>query len=124
MLRLLGILALAPFMLLAIAACVWGINDWISPPFTDEELKNFVDSWQPSALVTTFSVATLGVAALVVLPATIIVKEHFVRAIAIGTFLLTIAGAGIILRNHVAMTHRVTELTGQTFGGLNGWGIF
>jgi len=29
-----------------------------------------------------------------------------------------------LYRNHAELTHRVAELTGQTFGGLNGLGIF
>ena len=122
--RAFGVFALAPLTLVALAACVWGAYEWANPPFTDDELRNFVDSWEPSAWVTMFALVAMGVVAVVSLPVAVLVKRRLVRALAVATALLAIVGGGLVYRNHVELTQRVTRLTGQTFGGFNCLGIF
>jgi hypothetical protein len=58
------------------------------------------------------------------LPVAIAVKGQPTRTVAASTALLAVAGALLFYRNHAELTHRVTELTGQTFGGFNALGIF
>jgi hypothetical protein len=122
--RVLGVIAIAPWTIIALAACVYGIHEWAYPPFTDEQLRNFVDSWEPSAWFTMFALVAMGVVFVISLPVAVVVKRQPTRAVAVGTTLLAVAAALLFYRNHAELTHRVTELTGQTFGGFNGLGIF
>jgi ABC-type sugar transport system permease subunit len=122
--RAFGVLAMAPWTIIALAACVWGIHEWLYPPFTDEELQNFVDTWEPSAWLTMIALIALAFVAIISLPVAILVRQRPVREVATVTVLLAFAAGAIVFRNHVELTRRVTELTGQTFGGFNGLGIF
>ena len=122
--RVLGIIAMAPWTIIALAACVYGIHEWAYPPFTDEQLRNFVDTWEPSAWFTMFALVAMGVVFVISLPVAVVVKRQPTRAVAVGTSLLAVEAALLLYRNHAELTHRVTELTGQTFGGFNGLGIF
>jgi hypothetical protein len=122
--RVLGVIAMAPWTIIALAACVYGIHEWAYPPFTDEQLRNFVDTWEPSAWFTMFALVAMGVVFVISLPVAVVVKRQPTRAVAVGTSLLAVAAALLLYRNHAELTHRVTELTGQTFGGFNGLGIF
>jgi uncharacterized integral membrane protein len=122
--RVLGVIVMAPWTTVALAACVCGIHEWAYPPFTDEQLRNFVDTWEPSMWFTMFALVAMGLVFVISLPVAIAVKRQPTRAVAIGTTLLAVAGALLFYRNHAELTHRVTELTGQTFGGFNGLGIF
>jgi len=122
--RVLGVVVMAPWTIIALAACVHGVYEWASPPFTDEQLRNFVDTWEPSAWFTMFALVAMAVVFVITLPVAIVVKGQPTRAVAAVTVLLAVSGAFLIYRNHAELTHRVTQLTGQTFGGLNGLGIF
>ena len=70
------------------------------------------------------ALTVMGVVCIVSLPVAVVVKEQPTRAVAACTALLAVVGALVFYRNHAELTHRVTQLTGQTFGGFNGLGIF
>jgi hypothetical protein len=122
--RVLGVTAMAPLTLIALAACVYGVPQWVNPPFSDEELRNFVDTWEPSAWFTMFALIAMGIVFVISLPVAIVVNRLPTRWVAAGTAVLAVAGAFLFYRNHAELTHRVSELTRQTFGGFNGLGIF
>lgn len=122
--RLTGVALLAPNTLLALATCVYGGYEWLHPPFTDAQLTNLVDTWQPHAYATTVVLALLAIVFVTTLAIAIAVRRQPTRSMALSTSLLAVAGALLLVRNHAALTHRVTELTGQTFGGWNGLGLF
>jgi hypothetical protein len=94
------------------------------PPFTDEQLRNFVDTWEPSAWFTMFALVAMGIVFVISLPVALAVRRQPIRAVAAGTAALAVTAALLFYRNHAELTHRVTELTGQTFGGFSGLGIF
>ncbi len=122
--QVLGVIAMAPWAIIALAACVYGVHEWVYPPFTDEELRNFVDTWEPSSWFTMFALVAMGIILVIALPVAIVVNRQPTRWVAASTALLSVTGALLFYRNHAELTHRVTELTGQTFGGINGLGIF
>jgi hypothetical protein len=122
--RVLRVVAMAPLTILSLMACGWGIYEWANPPFTDDQLRNFVDTWELSAWFTMLALVVMGGVFIISLPVAVTVNRQPTRAVAAGTSLLAVVGALLLYRNHAELTHRVTELTGQTFGGFNGLGIF
>ena len=122
--RVLGVVAMAPLTIVALVACSWGVYEWVNPPLTDDQLRDFVDTWEPSAWFTMIALVVMGVVCIVSLPVAVVVKGQPTRAVAASTALLAVVGGLVFYCNHAELTHRVTELTGQTFGGFNGLGIF
>jgi len=117
----LRVAAMSPLTLVAFVACVWGVHEWVSPPFTDAEIRDsFVDTWEPSAWMTLLALSVLGCIFLVSLVALAFARQRPTRVMTIATVTLSIGGALLSYRNHVALTERTTALTGQTFGRFHG----
>jgi hypothetical protein len=53
-------------LVIALAAVVIALWPFLSPPFTDAELTNFVDTWEPHVFAGLFSLAAYALGALVV----------------------------------------------------------
>jgi hypothetical protein len=117
----LRIAAMSPLTLVALLACVWGLHEWVSPPFTDAEIRDsFVDTWEPSAWMTLLELVVLGCVFLISLLVLVFTRQRSMRVLTIATATLAIGGALLSYRNHVALTERTTALTGQTFGKFHG----
>ena len=113
--------AIAPLTVVALLGCVWGIHEWLTPPFTDQEIReSFVDTWEPSALVTLSVLAALGLVTLISLLVLLFTRQRGTRAMTVATLLLSVAAALLVYRNHIALSDRTTALTGQTFGRFHG----
>jgi uncharacterized membrane-anchored protein len=115
------IVALAPLAVIALLGVVWGVNGWLSPPFTDQEIRDsLVDTWEPSAWVTLLALVVLGAVAFVSLVVLLFAKLRATGTMTAVTLVLAVIGGLLAYRNHVVLTERTTALTGQTFGRFHG----
>jgi len=113
-------LLLVVLALFAVVLAGNGILGLLDPPYTDEELAaSFVDTWEPHAIVTTLLLAILSVAALAVC-IVLAVGGADLRRYSLVTLLVVVSAIASQLASHVALSNRVTRLTGQTFGGFYG----
>jgi hypothetical protein len=106
------------FTLLAMALA---LREWSNPPFTDEQLAaSLVDTWEVAAsTLRVFVFVFLGLGAICVVLArrATDARTRIAAYLAAVCSLLTIA---LFLRNHVVLTQRAADLTGQEFGPLYG----
>jgi hypothetical protein len=92
-----------------------------APEYTDEEIRqSFVDTWEPSALVTYLVLCVLAFFALLALVVGIFGKGPAERLLATAAILLTLGAAALEYRSHEILTERTTAITGQEFGLCNG----
>src|SRR5262245_4807652 len=114
-------LAIAPLTVIALLGCVWGLYEWLVPPFTDQEIRDsFVDTWEPSAWTTLLALAMLGTVTLISLFILPFTRQRGTRVTTAITLLLSLVACSVVYRNHVALSERTTALTGQTFGRFHG----
>ena len=100
-----------------------GVAGIFALPYTDVEIQaSIVDTWGVEALNTKFYLAftlfLLIVSAILLLK----IKARHIRVVSqinIGVGVSTLITQVV---SHTLFTNRVTELTGQTFGGM--WGLF
>ena len=119
--KALRVASMAPLTLVALVACIWGLHEWVSPPFTDAEIRDsFVDTWEPSVQMTLLELVILGGILLIALVVLVFARQRPIRVIAIATVALALGGVMLSYRNHIVLTERTTALTGQTFGRFYG----
>lgn len=106
------------------AVLAWGVHDLADTGRMEALAKDVVDGWEPATTVHFFQLrllALMGAAALVV--ACLPVQWHgAVRASAGLTVALSVAAFVVTLCAHIALTERMTALTGQTVA--RGWGLW
>ncbi len=109
------------FIAFALLGLGFGIQEWLRPPFTDEQIRaSLADTWEVAAStvpVFAFSFLGLGTIAFVLGRRATETPARVVAWAASGLCLLALA---VIFRNHVAMTERAAALTGRDFGPLFG----
>lgn len=112
-----------PFFFIAFALLgLWlGIREWQNPPFTDEQIRaSLKDTWEVAAsTVPVFAFSYLGLGAI----AAVLARrgpDARTRAVAWIAVACCLAALAVVFRNHVALTERVTALTGHQFGALYG----
>lgn len=111
-----------PWLVLAFAllALALGFHEWSNPPFTDAQLQaSLVDTWQVAASTSrVFAFVFLGLGVIsVVLARRASGGAQLVAYVAAVACLLAMA---LFLRNHIVLTQRAADLTGQDFGPLYG----
>lgn len=95
---------------------VWEL---VYPRFTDEQLMNFVDTWEPHAIGT--GVVLLFLLGVIVVAAVAVWNgEQSIRRLALAILIATVVAGGVQIWNHVVLTDRTARVTGQTFGGFYG----
>ena len=111
-------------ILLAIVALMGfglGVYEWVVPPYSDQEIRDaMVDTWEPYAWFTLFSICVLGIVVVFAAVVATLARRRDIRLTAAVAIALAVSGAFMAYRNHAALTERTTELTGQTFGRFNG----
>ena len=109
------------YRLVALTGFALGVYEWVVPPYSDEEIRDaMVDTWEPYAWFTLFSIGVLGIVVFIAGVVAILVHRRDIRLTAAAAIALAVGGALMAYRNHAALTERTTELTGQTFGRFNG----
>lgn len=110
---------LIPWMVLAfsLAAIALGLYEWSNPPFSDEQLKaSTADTWEVAASTTRVFVVVFfglgGVCVALARKATDIIMQRASFAAA-AACLVTLM---LFVHNHVELTQRAANLTGQHFG--------
>lgn len=119
---MIGVIRVIPAFVLvfALAGLVLGIYEWLSPPFTDEQIRDStLHTWEVArSTMRVFGIVFLGLG--LVCLALARRGEGFARVLgqmAAAACLITLV---VFLRNHVALTQRAAQLTGQDFGPLFG----
>jgi hypothetical protein len=106
-------------LLLAIAVlmALGGLTELVRPPYTDAELLNLVDDWEPYAIGTFFC---LSLEWLLSLFAGILawLGHGLSRRLAIATALIALLAGGVKLGRHIILTKRTTRLTDPTYDGF------
>lgn len=112
-----------PWFVLAFAlvALMLGLRELSHPPFTDEQLKaSLVNTWEVATSTTrVFAVVFLGLGAICVVLARK-ATEGTTRVVAYAGAAACLFTVMVYLRNHIELTQRAAELTGQEFGPLHG----
>src|SRR5262245_52306998 len=108
-------------MVLLLLACVVAVGSslftLLTPDYTDEQIRqSFVDTWEPSAVVTLVVLSVLAFFALLALVVGIFTKGRAERLLAAAAILLTLGAASLEYWNHSTLTDRTTAITGQQFG--------
>jgi hypothetical protein len=98
-----------------------GLFTVMTPEYTDEEIRqSFVDTWEPSALVTLFLLGVLAFFALLSLIVGAFARGTAELFLALAALLVTLGAGALEYRHHAVLTERTTALTGQDFGPCNG----
>jgi hypothetical protein len=114
-----------PWMVLAFAlvASALGLYEWSHPPFSDEQLKaSTADTWEVATSTTRVFVVVFfglgGVCVALARKATDAAMRMTCHVAAVAC-LLTLM---LFVHNHIELTQRAANLTGQDFG--NFYGLF
>ena len=96
------------------------VNDLLNPPYTDQQIQaSLVDTWEAEAWRTMALLIFLAIAA--VLSTALTYRSHALpRRLSILSVLVAFLVGALAFSNHAALTNRVTQLTGQTFGSFYG----
>jgi hypothetical protein len=105
----------------AVLACLYGSISLAWSPYTDQQIRSsIVDTWEPEATVTSVFLGALLVCLALCVWLGIRSRKPTDRVLSALASALTLAGMGLVLASHAALTIRVTRLTGQTFGTFYG----
>ena len=105
----------------AVLACLYGSISLAWSPYTDQQIRSsIVDTWEPEAIVAGLFLDALLVCLALSIWLGIRRRSASDRVVSALALVLTLAGIGLVLAGHVALTIRVTHLTGQTFGTFYG----
>lgn len=109
------------FIAFALLGLGFGIHEWLSPPFTDEQIRaSLADTWEVAAsTVPVFAFSFLGLAAIAFALGRR-ASDNSLRTLAWSAMGLCLLALAVMFRNHVAMTERARSLTGHVFGPLYG----
>jgi protein-S-isoprenylcysteine O-methyltransferase Ste14 len=92
-----------------------------TPEYTDDEIRqSFVDTWEPSAIVTLALLCVLAFFVLLALVVGLFSKRSAERLLAAAALLLTLGAATLAYWTHANLTDRTAALTGQEFGPCHG----
>ena len=98
----------------------FAINGLLNPPYTDQQIQaSFVDTWEVEAWSTTALLVLLAIAVALSL-ALAYRGANLTRRLSTMAVLVAVLAGVLVCSSHVALTNRVTQLTGQTFGGFYG----
>jgi hypothetical protein len=110
---------------LVIAFCLLGLtlawHEMSNPPFTTEQIKaSLADTWEVH--VSTSRVFLLVFSGLGAICLVLARRAHdgVTRNAAVLAAVLCLLTVGMYLRNHIALTERAAQITGQDFGPLSG----
>ncbi len=108
-------------VLLAIAALValGGLAELVTAPYTDAELLDLVDDWEPYAIGTFFCLLLELVLSLFAGVLAWLCRGQS-RHLAVATALIALLGGGVKLGRHIMLTKRMARLRSQTFDGFYG----
>lgn len=109
------------FIAFALLGLGFGIQEWLRPPFTDEQIRTSLkDTWEIAAsTVPVFAFSFLGLASIAFILGRRATDQPL-RVLAWSAMGLCLLALAVVFRNHIAMTHRAAELTGHEFGPLFG----
>ena len=109
------------FIAFALLGLGFGIQEWLRPPFTDEQIRaSLADTWEIAAsTVPVFAFSFLGLATIAFILGRR-ATEKPLRTLAWSAMGLCLLALAVVFRNHVAMTERAEALTGQDFGAFYG----
>ncbi len=114
------IIALVVILAVLTGVGAFGIYELLNPPFTDQEIKaSFVDTWEVAAWSTMALLVLLTAAVVVSLALSFHSTKPVRRLSTLAVFAAVVVGS-LICSNHVVLTNRVTQITGQTFGDFYG----
>ena len=116
-LRTASLLAIIAMLLVVGGFAVWGL---LNPPYTDQQIQaSLVDTWEVEAWSTTALLVLLAIAVAMAI-ALAYRGANLTRRLSVLVVLAAVVVGALLCSSHIALTNRVTQLTGQTFGGFYG----
>lgn len=108
-------------LVFSLAGLALGFFEWSHPPFTDAQIKaSAADTWEVATSTTrVFCVVCIGLGFVCVTLARRS-RETGPRAVALFAAAACVLTLTVFLRNHVELTRRTEQLTGQPVGAVFG----
>jgi hypothetical protein len=105
----------------ALLSLFLGFHEWSQPPFTDEQLViSRVDTWEVARSTTRVLFVVFLSLGLISVVLARKATDSLTMLVAYGAAVACVITLLVTMRNHIALTQRVSGLTGEEFGALFG----
>jgi hypothetical protein len=105
----------------ALLSLFLGFHEWSQPPFTDEQLViSRVDTWEVARSTTRVLFVVFLSLGLISVVLARKATDSLTMLVAYGGAVACVITLLVTMRNHIALTQRVSGLTGEEFGALFG----
>ena len=113
--------ALAALVSLLLIAGTYALQQTVNPPYADEQIRaSIADTWEVEALATTVLLGSFFVSIALTFALASRSTSAGIRRLAFISVLLALFAGATTMANHIALTKRTAQLTGQSFGGFFG----
>ena len=113
--------ALGILIALLLLGAAAAIHDYFVPPYSDREIReSIVDTWEVEAFGAASALVLMGSAIALALRLAYRSKGTLSRRMAAVAVALAASAAMLTLLNHITLTKRTSQLTGQSFGAFYG----